>query len=75
MSIEIGNKTGMAELNTLHISRSWKGMGHPLEDECPCPQEPCGYVSMARADPTCPQHGLGNEKTIRDSHMEKDCPG
>jgi hypothetical protein len=60
---------------SLHVSRSWAGAGHPLENQCPCPQEKCGYVSLAKADPKCAHHGMGLEKTIRDSHYEKDCPG
>lgn len=63
------------EYLNLHVSRSWKGMGHPLENECPCFQEPCGYVSLDNVDPECTQHGILGAKTIRDSHYEKDCPG
>lgn len=68
------DRTRKLLLDNLHISRSWPGTGHPLENECPCPQEKCGYVSMAKVDPVCPQHGSGM-KTIRASHYEKDCPG
>lgn len=31
-----------------HIGRSWTE--HPIEDTCPCPQEPCGLIGVARID-------------------------
>lgn len=58
-----------------HISRSWRGGGTPLEDECPCPQEPCGYVALSKIVEGCPQHDLAAAKTIRDSHLPDTCPG
>lgn len=59
----------------LHVGRSWSG--HPLEDECPCPQEPCGLVAFSKVDPECVQHGGSPlmAKTIRQSHSPEDCPG
>lgn len=54
-----------------HIGRSWNG--HPLEDECPCPQEPCGLVAQDKVDPSCEQHKLN--QTIRQSHSVSACPG
>jgi hypothetical protein len=59
----------------MHVSRSWPGRGHPFEDECPCPQEPCGYVSMDQIDPSCPQHSMQAAKTFRAGHDADKCPG
>jgi hypothetical protein len=56
-----------------HIGRSFRG--HPIENECPCPQEPCGLVDTRRIDPDCPQHALKACKTIRASHPADKCPG
>jgi uncharacterized small protein (DUF1192 family) len=55
-----------------HIGRSWDS--HPLEDACPCPQEPCGLVDREKADPTCTQHAAGRCKTMRQGHRAGDCP-
>ncbi|MFJ2298126.1 hypothetical protein [Oerskovia paurometabola] len=55
-----------------HIGRSFDG--HPLEDTCPCPQEPCGLIDVARIDPTCPQHALAAGATIRQAHIPERCP-
>lgn len=55
-----------------HIGRSFDG--HPLEDACPCPQEPCGLIDVSRIDPTCGQHSLAAGKTIRQSHTPERCP-
>lgn len=57
----------------MHIGRSWGG--HPLEDECPCPQEPCGLVDQGRVDPECPEHTIEAMKTIRQGHKTEACPG
>ncbi len=54
-----------------HWGRSWDG--HPLEDACPCPKEPCGLVS--RPDPDCEQHAPRFAKTMRRGHKAEDCPG
>ncbi|MEO3860917.1 hypothetical protein [Acrocarpospora sp. B8E8] len=57
-----------------HRGRSWSG--HPLEDECPCPQEPCGLVDPGNAAPDCVQHGRNHPaKTMRQGHAADDCPG
>lgn len=56
-----------------HISRGWPGNLF-IEDMCPCPQEPCGLVAMARVDPECEQHAVGRSKTIRNSHPAGKCP-
>lgn len=64
----------MAGFAGMHIGRSWPGMQPDLEDECPCPQEPCGLIAVEKIDPNCPQHGRG-EKTIRASHLPEHCPG
>lgn len=56
-----------------HMGRSWKG--HALEDECPCPQEPCGLVSLDNVNNDCPQHGWGAFKTMRQGHNPANCPG
>jgi hypothetical protein len=60
-------------LGTPHIGRSFAG--HPLEDDCPCPQEPCGLIALDRADNDCPQHGFQKAKTMRQSHVAEQCPG
>ena len=60
---------------TEHVSRSWPGTGTPMEDECPCPQEPCGYVAQDRVVEGCPQHTIAAAKTIRDAHPADECPG
>lgn len=57
---------------SMHIGRSF--VGHPLEDDCPCPQEACGLVDTAKAVPTCEQHGAGMAKTLRQMHFEAQCP-
>jgi hypothetical protein len=56
-----------------HMGRSF--YGHPLEDECPCPQEECGLVHSRKVDPECPQHGFKAAKTIRQGHPVDECPG
>lgn len=56
-----------------HIGRSWSG--HPIEDECPCPQESCGLVDSNRADLLCPHHSMAAGKTIRQMHTAGRCPG
>lgn len=58
-----------------HMSRSWKGMGTPREDACPCPQEPCGHVATSKVVAGCPEHDLSAAKTMRSTHRPKDCPG
>lgn len=63
----------MSDLKGYHIGRSWPGQ-HFIEDECPCPQEPCGLVDVDRADPTCPHHPPERGKTIRQSHLAGACP-
>lgn len=55
-----------------HIGRAWTG--HDLEDECRCPQEPCGLISQAKRDQGCPQHGMAMAKTIRQNHPARYCP-
>jgi len=46
-----------------------------LEDECPCPVEPCGLIDHDKIDPECPQHAMTAAKTFRASHPAEDCPG
>lgn len=55
-----------------HVGRAFTG--HHLEDECPCPQEECGLVSIDKANPECLQHPLGRFKTIRQGHKASACP-
>lgn len=55
-----------------HVGRSWTA--HPLEDACPCPQEPCGLVALSKVDPECQQHAGAAAKTFRQSHRAEDCP-
>lgn len=59
--------------NDMHIGRSF-GDDHHLEDECPCPQEPCGLIAVAKIEPGCPQHDFTMAMTIRQSHSAADCP-
>jgi hypothetical protein len=56
----------------MHIGRSWTG--HPLENECPCPKEPCGLIQLDRVVDTCSQHHWSRSKTIRQSHPADLCP-
>lgn len=56
-----------------HIGRSWTGSR--LEDECPCPQEPCGLISFSKVVEDCPQHSIGRFKTMRQIHKPELCPG
>lgn len=65
--------TAPTETGTPHIGRSFQG--HPLEDACPCPQEPCGLVAMDKALPACDQHGFRKAKTLRQRHLAEQCPG
>jgi ribosomal protein L37E len=61
----------MSDLKAFHMGRSWTG--HHLEDECPCPQEPCGRISYDKVDVDCPQHYYGRSKTMRNIHLAEDC--
>lgn len=54
-----------------HMGRSWSG--HHMEDECPCPQEPCGLIARENAVESCPQHYFGRAKTMRSIHRAEDC--
>lgn len=58
-------------MSAIHVGRAWEG--HATEDECPCPQEPCGLVSDENFSPDCVQHRM--DKTIRQGHDEQWCPG
>lgn len=57
-------------LETTHVGRSWSG--HAFEDDCPCPQQPCGLVIPTE---DCPEHALADAKTFRQVHRASDCPG
>ncbi len=56
-----------------HVSRSFSSTH--LEDDCPCPQEACGFVARDKVDPSCPEHSATAVKTIRRSHRPYACPG
>lgn len=58
-------------MSDYHMGRSFHGTR--LEDDCPCPKEPCGLVG----DPVdeCEEHPLSAGKTIRQMHSAKQCPG
>lgn len=56
----------------MHYGRA--SNGHDIEDDCPCPQEPCGLVDMAKADPDCDQHSDRARKTMRQGHVASACP-
>lgn len=55
-----------------HIGRAFAG--HAIEDACPCPQTPCGLVTVDTADKDCPQHAFGAAKTMRQGHPARNCP-
>lgn len=58
-----------------HVGRSFPGRYH-LEESCPCPQLPCGLVSVGHAvDINCPEHNPAHAKTFRNSHLASQCPG
>lgn len=62
----------------LHVGRHWPseyGKRGTLEEECPCPTEPCGMIAESKIDPECPQHSMKAGRTIRASHYAVDCPG
>lgn len=61
----------MSMPENIHMGRSWTG--HPLEDSCSCPQQPCGLIAEEGALQDCPQHGWGAAKTMRQIHREEDC--
>jgi hypothetical protein len=55
-----------------HSARSWAGT--EIEDACPCPKAPCGFVvGLQPFGGACDQHTV--VKTIRQSHRAEDCPG
>ena len=56
-----------------HIGRSF-GDDTRIENECICPQEPCGLIATDKVDGNCEQHGFTFAKTIRQSHSPEDCP-
>lgn len=62
--------TGVEDQGDYHVGRAWSGTD--IEDACPCPQEPCGLVSMNSADPSCEQHRP--DKTTRQVHASSQCP-
>lgn len=55
-----------------HIGRAYAG--HTIEDSCPCPKADCGLVSLDAQDPDCPEHAFHAAKTMRQGHLERDCP-
>jgi len=55
-----------------HTGRSWTG--HEIEDDCPCPKEPCGLVDTGRAVAECLQHPVGRAKSMRQGHRAGACP-
>lgn len=55
-----------------HYGRSWTG--HKIEDECECPQAPCGLVEGFQVANDCPQHSPTAAKTMRQGHVATDCP-
>lgn len=62
-----------ADAGAPHIGRSFAG--HPLEDDCPCPQEACGLIAMDKAVSDCSQHGFHKARTMRQGHLAGQCPG
>lgn len=64
----------MSDVSTAwHVSRTWEG--HGVEDACPCPQEPCGFVAPDRAVPECRHHPEERVKAMRRGHPSDACPG
>jgi hypothetical protein len=62
----------MSDYDSMHVGRSWSGS--PLEDACPCPQQPCGLVAVNEADPQCVEHSrILPPKTMRQGHMPDRC--
>lgn len=60
----------MSGLGGWHSGRGWSGTF--IEDNCPCPQEPCGLVDFSKAHPSCVQHRMA--KTVRQGHPADQCP-
>jgi hypothetical protein len=61
----------MKSIDMQHISRSFENTA--LEDACPCPQEPCGFVARNKIDPSCTEHPIMAAKTIRRMHTHEAC--
>lgn len=57
----------------MHIGRRF--IGTEIENDCPCPQAPCGLVSERQADPACTDHHPNHAPTIRQGHADSACPG
>ncbi|MFC6081016.1 hypothetical protein [Sphaerisporangium aureirubrum] len=50
--------------------------GHRTENRCPCPQEACGLVDPANADPDCVHHGSNHPpQATAHGHHRDECPG
>lgn len=62
-----------ARFRTFHVGRRWAG--HEVEDGCPCPQAPCGFVVQDDVDPQCPEHPWSLGKSMRQGHPADECPG
>ena len=58
---------------TVHMGRGWSGTR--IEDECPCPQAPCGLVNSSDTDPACEHHPMSRNKSMRQGHRSDECPG
>ena len=61
------------ELGHWHVGRMWGG--HAIEDDCPCPQEPCGLVDITKAAPECEHHPFIRCRSLRQGHRASECPG
>lgn len=72
LSIAAGPKPKI-EHGPIHMSRTFEGFR--IEDACPCPQEPCGFVSMENVIPECEHHPWQRAKTMRRMHPASHCPG
>lgn len=60
---------------SIHIGRSFPGIYH-VEENCPCPQLPCGLVEINHAvEIDCPEHNPVHAKTFRSNHRADQCPG
>lgn len=64
----------MLDLNNHHVGRSWAPQ-HDVEDNCPCPQQPCGLVLGGGISPDCPEHHWSAAKSMRQMHPAEKCPG
>jgi hypothetical protein len=69
----------------MHIGRHWpneykaeaRGANSfpTIEEQCPCPREPCGCIDSDKVNVGCEQHPMTAAKTMRTMHDPDNCPG